>query len=55
MEESVTWGGSPISYEYKFDQDGYPIEITSKYFNRDGEYILDNEESFTANIEYWED
>ena len=54
MEESVTWGGSPISYEYKFDQDGYPIEITSKYFNRDGEYILDNEESFTANIEYWE-
>lgn len=55
MEESETWGKSLISYVYKYDNEGYPIEITSKYFNRNGEYIPDDEDSFTVNIEYWED
>ncbi len=54
LEQSVTGGGESISFEYKFDKDDYPIEITSKYFD-DGEYIPDDEESFTVNIEYWED
>lgn len=54
LEQSVTEGGESISFEYKFDKDDYPIEITSKYFD-DGEYIPDDEESFTVNIEYWED
>ena len=54
LEQSVTEGGESISFEYKFDKDGYPIEITSKYFD-DGEYIPDDEESFTVNIEYWKD
>ena len=54
LEQSVAEGGESISFEYKFDKDDYPIEITSKYFD-DGEYIPDDEESFTVNIEYWED
>ena len=54
LKKNATEGGESISFEYKFDKDGYPIEITSKYFD-DGEYIPDDEESFTVNIEYWED
>ena len=54
LEKNATEGGESISFEYKFDKDDYPIEITSKYFDY-GEYIPDDKESFIVNIEYWED